>query len=120
MRGLVVILAAMVSACGGETSNAPPMSRCEFRLRDDETLYICSETVVGYDDPASCNDEAAARFSWIDLSAAPGDGPCPDQGKGRGCYFPLGHTTVWGYSPDGVEHAEGLCLTVAPSEPVDP
>ena len=119
MRGLIV-LALMACACGGETSNQPAMSRCELRLVDDGTLYICAETVVGYDDPESCNAEAAARFSWVELRAVPGSGPCPDRGKGRGCHFPLGHSTVWGYSPDGVEHAEGLCRTVEPSEPVDP
>ncbi len=95
------------------------MSRCEFRhlnhsTLEDGTLFICVETVVGYDQPESCNDEAAAAFSPLEeVTVAPGNGPCPDSGKRLGCYFAEGHSTVWGYSGDGAQNANGLCDTVS-------
>ncbi len=118
-RGPLIVALAMASSGCGQTSDAPPMSRCEFRhlnhsTLEDGTLYICAEAVVGYDDPESCSAEAAARFAPLEeVTAAPGDGPCPDAGKRLGCTFTESHSTVWGYSGDGAQHVGGLCQTVS-------
>jgi hypothetical protein len=116
----VLAAAAIASACGGETSSEPPMTRCEFRSLDDGALLLCSEAEADHDDPEACSAETAAQFPPPGASASLGEGPCADDGKAKGCRFAEFHSTIWGYGSRGLERVEALCGTVSGGELVDP
>jgi hypothetical protein len=115
-----LLAATLVCACGGEASDEPALARCEFRLVDDGTLFICSETELEHDDPESCNDEVAARFQAAEVDLSHHDGACASAEKVRGCRFAEFHNTIWGYGPEGGEYAEAMCRLVDGGTVVEP